>query len=90
MSAAPHIYTVFIQIKACGAAEAFWLTTYWILKSGTRAGYRFRFFFFLLYLWAFYAFIVRGQWRADRKTLGGERGAGSAKDLEVGFELRSP
>uniref|UniRef100_A0A673JVW1 Integrin beta n=1 Tax=Sinocyclocheilus rhinocerous TaxID=307959 RepID=A0A673JVW1_9TELE len=31
-----------------------------------------------------------GQKRDDRKLLGGERGAGSAKDLETGIELGSP
>ncbi len=38
------------------------------------------------FLWLF---ILRGQWRDGRKVLGGERGAGSAKDLETGIELGS-
>ncbi len=44
------------------------------------------FFYFLI---NFYAFNVRGQWRADRKALGGARGVGLVKDLEEGIELRS-
>ncbi len=37
----------------------------------------------------FYVFIVRGQWKDERKVLGGEKGAGLAKDLKAGIELGS-
>ncbi len=37
-----------------------------------------------------YALIgIEKKWRAYRKALGGERGAGSAKSLETGIELVS-
>ncbi len=37
----------------------------------------------------FYVFIVRGQCKDERKVLGGEKGAGLAKDLKAGIELGS-
>ncbi len=38
----------------------------------------------------FYVFIVRGQCKDERKVLGGEKGARSAKDLKAEIELGSP
>ncbi len=47
--------------------------------------------FFNIYFWGLLClFYWIGQLRADKKVLGGEKGAGSAKDLETGIELRSP
>ncbi len=37
--------------------------------------------------WGFMPFYQKEQLRADMKVLGGERGVGSAKDLETGIEL---
>ncbi len=47
-------------------------------------------FFYIIFggLYVFYCYI--GQLRTDRKVLGGERGVGSAQDLEIRIELGSP
>ncbi len=46
--------------------------------------------FFKVIFMGMYALIgIEKKWRAYRKALGGERGAGSAKNLETGIELVS-